>query len=97
MFHDPEHGPLWNACNQAVWIIGSAYLAALVVALLLYLPDVKAAAWDGQQQVALEHSDICDKLRKTVDAPGRADCLNVLLNLQRKHEELFVARTRGLL
>lgn len=86
MFYDPDHSPLWNACSQAVWIIGTAYSAALGFAVLLSLPNINAAVRDDQQQVVLEHAAICDKLGMAVDTPGRADCLDMLLHLQQRHE-----------
>lgn len=97
MSQDPDHGPVWNADSRTAWLIGTAMLAAYLVALLPSLPTIESAAKDGRQQVVTEHWEVCDKLGMTVDSPGRAGCLNILLQRQRRHERFFVTRNSGIL
>ena len=91
--YDAEHGPGWQAANRAIWIVGTAVVAAHGVALLVYGPSARAAAEEGaREQMTAEHAVICDKLGQADGSPGREACLNLLLHLQHRHEQWFVAR-----
>jgi hypothetical protein len=92
--HDLEHSPWWNVANRALWLVGTAVVAAHGVALLIYAPGMRAAAEQAaQQQMTAEHGVICDKLAHVEVGPGREPCLSLLLQLQQRHEQAFAART----
>jgi hypothetical protein len=94
--YDLEHSPGWKAANNAFWLLGTAVVAAHGVALLMYAPGMRAAAEEAaQQQIVAEHAVICDKLGKIEGSPGRERCLDLLLQVQQRHEQSFMARTSG--
>ena len=93
---DLEHGPGWHAANRALWLLGTAVVAAHGVALLIYGPGMRAADDTARQQMVAEHAVICDKLGQIAGGPGREPCLSLLLQLQQRHEQSFTARTSGL-
>jgi len=93
---DLEHSPGWNAANRALWFLGTAVVAAQGVALLIYGSGIQAAADEAaRQQVMTEHVVICEKLDKRQGDPGREQCLNLLRQLQQRHEQAYMARTTG--
>ena len=94
--YDLEHRPGWQAANSALWLLGTAVVAAHGLALLMYAPGMQAAADESaQQQIVAEHAVICDELGKVEGHPGRERCLDLLLQVQQRHEQSFVARTSG--
>ena len=91
---DLEHTPGWRAASRALWLIGTAVVAAHGVAMLIYGPGIRAEAEEAErQQFMAEHAVICDKLQKVEGGPGREHCLNLLLQLQQRHEQAYVVRT----
>jgi hypothetical protein len=94
--YDLEQSPGWNTANRALWLLGTAVVAAHGVAMLIYGPGLRVAAEEtAQQQMLEEHAVVCDKLGKREGVPGREPCLNLLLQLQQRHEQSFMARTSG--
>jgi hypothetical protein len=94
---DSEHSPGWRVANRALWLLGTAVVAAHAVALILYGPGALAAAEQAaQQQIISEHGLLCDELGIGTIGARREQCLNLLLQLQRRHEQSFSARTSGL-
>lgn len=94
--HDLEHSPRYCAVNRAFWLVGTAGVAAYGVALLIYGPGIRAAAEEAaQQQIVAEHARACDSLGQIEGSPRRERCLDLLLQLQQRHEHLFMARTSG--
>ena len=91
-----EHSPGWIAANRALWLVGTAIVAAHGVALLIYGPALVAASENAaQQQMAAEHAVVCDRLGKVAGGPERESCLSLMLQLQQRHENAFTARTSG--
>jgi len=91
--HDVEHTPAWQAANRALWLVGTAVLAAQGLALVLYGPGARAAAEEAaRERMSAEHAAVCDKLGKTEGSPGREACLNLLMQLHDRHEQWFSAR-----
>jgi hypothetical protein len=93
---DLEQSPGWNAANRALWFVGTAVVAAHGAAILLYGPAARSAADASvQQEMMAEHADICDKLGLEEGSPGRGRCMDLMLQLQFRHEQSYLARTSG--
>ena len=91
--NDLEHSPGWIAANRALWLLGTAIVAAHGVALLLYGSVARAAAEEAaQRQMMAEHAAICETLGNRDCSPGRELCLKLLLQLQQRHEQLYIER-----
>jgi hypothetical protein len=94
---DLEHSPGWIAANRALWLVGTAVVAAHALALFIYGPGIRVEAEEtAQRQMMAEHEVICDKLGKQQANPDRERCLILLLQLQQRHEQAYVARTTDL-
>jgi predicted cobalt transporter CbtA len=94
--HELEHSPRYRAVNRAIWLVGTAVVAAHGVALLIYGPGMRAAAEEAaQQQTVAEHALVCDSLGEIEGSPRRERCHDLLLKLQQRHEQSFMARTSG--
>jgi hypothetical protein len=94
--HDFEHSSGWKAANRALWLVGTAVVAAHGVALLRYGSGARAAVEEAsQQQIISEHNQLCDELGVVAQKADRERCLNLLLQLQQQHEQSFMARTSG--
>jgi hypothetical protein len=90
---DVEHSPGWIAANSALWLFGTAVLAAHGLALLLYGTGARASAGEAaQQQMLSEHKAVCDKLEIGPHGARREQCLDLLLQLQQRHEQSYSAR-----
>lgn len=94
--HDLEHHPGWIAVNRALWLLGTPVVAAYATAILIYGPGLRAASEDAaQQQIMAEHAVICDKLGNAQGSSGWEPCLNLLLQLQQRHEQSYAVRSTG--
>ena len=92
--HDLEHNPRYYVVNRAIWLAGTAVVAAHGVALLIYGPGMRAAVEEtAQQQIVAEHALVCDSLGQIEGSPRRERCLDLLLQVQQRHEQSFMART----
>ena len=94
--HELQHSPRYRAVNRAIWLVGTAVVAAHGVALLIYGPGLRAAAEEAaRQHTVAEHALLCDSLGLTEGSPRRERCLDLLLQVQQRHEQSFMVRTRG--
>ncbi len=94
---DLEHSTGWNAANRALWLLGTAVVAAHAVVLFLYGPGIRIEAEESaQRHMMAEHEVVCDKLGKGQTDPDREQCLMLLLQLQQRHEQAYVERTTDL-
>ena len=92
--NDLEHSPGWIAANRALWLLGTAIVAAHGVALLLFGSESLAAAEEAaRRQVMAEHAAICETLGGLGGGRDRELCLALLLQLQQRHEQLYIQRT----
>src|SRR5690349_15453529 len=90
---DLEHSPGWHAVNRALWLLGTAVVAAQGVALLLFGSDFRATTDEAaRQQMQAEHEIVCDQLDIQQGAPARERCLSLLLQLQHRHEQAYAAQ-----
>jgi hypothetical protein len=91
---DLEHSPGWRAANRALWLLGTAVVAAHGVALLLYAPAIRAEVEESaRRQMAAEHEAACDRLGCPEGSSEWETCLKVMLQLQERHERSYAART----
>ena len=89
-----EQSPGWNTANRALWFVGTAVVAAHGAAILLYGPAARAAVEASvQQETVAEHAVTCGKLGLGEGSAGRGRCMDLLLQLQFRHEQSYLART----
>jgi hypothetical protein len=79
--------------TRAAWIVCTAVLAAFVLAVMLYWPAEQAAAdRTFAQRSDAEHTQACVNLGFPVRSEPFVRCIDELVKLQVRHEELLRQR-----
>jgi hypothetical protein len=84
------HSSRWTSAEMYVLFIGVAAVAALAIARLAFEPSFQDRAEAARVAMAAEHVKVCDKLGQ-VAKPDRANCLQLLDDLQATHQRALLA------